>query len=41
MLAPRVPRDRSLSFGQMLSMVVTVGVVLYGAAYLLLRWIWT
>jgi len=40
MLAPRVPRDRELTFGQMLAMVVTVGIVLYGAAYLAIRWIW-
>jgi len=39
-MAPRVPRDRSLSFGQMLVMTVTVGVVLYFAAYLVVSWIW-
>jgi len=40
MLAPRVPRDRSLTFGQMIAMVLTAGIVIYGAAYLLMRWIW-
>ena len=30
---PRIPPDRTLSFGQMLALVCTVGVVLYGAAY--------
>lgn len=35
----RIPRDRQLTFSQMLSMACTVGAVIWGAAYLLVRWV--
>ncbi len=34
----RIPRDRQLTWGQMLSMVCTVGLFLWGAIYLAVRW---
>lgn len=37
--APRIPRDRSLTFGQMLAMVATVGIFIYGAGFLVWEWI--
>ena len=40
MHAPRGPRDRSLTFGQMLAVVTTTGLFLYFAAYLAMSWIW-
>lgn len=36
---PRVPRDRLLSTGEMYWLVVTVGIVVYGAAYIVWGWL--
>jgi hypothetical protein len=36
---PRIPRERALTFGQMMAMVVTVGIVVYGAGYLAWHWV--
>lgn len=38
-IAPRIPRDRVLSFGQMLAMVITVGFLVYGAGFIVWQWI--
>lgn len=37
-LSPRIPRDRALTFGQMLAMVLTVGAFVYGAGFLMWEW---
>ncbi len=36
---PRIPRDRVLTPGQMLAMVFTVSVFLWGAIILAVRWV--